>query len=67
MVLHIDNFQNENLSNSNSNIPNPVDTNVEDAAGPGDVKKNNESKESEKLIHTEEFITGNSVDSKKNN
>lgn len=67
LVLHIDNFQNKNLSNSNSNIPNPVDTNAEDAAGPGDVKKKNEAKESEKLIHTEEFITGTSVDSKKNN
>jgi len=67
LVLHIDNFQNKNLSNSNSNIPNPVDTNAEDAAGPGDVKKKNEAKESEKLIHTEEFITGTGVDSKKNN
>ena len=62
-------FSPVDLSNLNSNNLNPVDTNSEDAAGPGDVEKKNEPKESENLnlIHTEEFITGTSVDSKKNN
>ena len=67
LVLHIDNFQNKNLSSLNSNNSKVVDTNGEDAASPADVENKNEPKKSANLIHTEEFITGTSVDSKKNN